>query len=686
MFAILSIFATITTVSDLKSAVWDNNRLGERFSVTCTVANTISPIQSFTIHDASGEYSYIRTTNNIPLRTGDHVRIDGHIGIDSHNWQRAFMTSALKLGRRENPAPIKTTPDQLHNVFFDNKTVVMRGIISDIVNDEIDPMWSFLVLRHEKGSFLAAVCISEAKVDLLSFLGATVSITGTANVLPDGGKRKFKTPQLTVSSPDNIRILSSAPEDPFAVPKIPFNRHGIANFQYRSATLLSRMNRRCADGRVIAVLRNRQILMETENRQLVGAQLAHGPMPEIGSYVAVAGFPETNLFIINLARAVCKTVPSPTDGSVIAKTAAKLAPTFDMNTVLRECYGRLIRITGKVISQNSSTGHPASPIITVSCGEHIIPVDVTSCKGAEALPAYGDVIEATGICVINTSRWNPLDIFPRIEGFTLAPRSAGDLLIISSPSWWTSGRLMVVIAALFILLISIFIWNRILQHLVERRGRQLFKAEIAQAKSILRVDERTRLSVELHDAISQTLTGVAFQVDAAKKTLSTDPAATGNYLSVARRTLLSCREELRRCIWDLRNDTLGTSDFAAALKMTVAPCVGHADVTIRFPVHRQQISDTTAHAVMNIIRELSVNAVRHGSARRIWIAGEHKDNTIRFSVRDDGSGFVPENRPGPMQGHFGLQGVKERIAKLGGSLSIKSAPGEGTKIIVEIRK
>ena len=120
--------------------------------------------------------------------------------------------------------------------------------------------------------------------------------------------------------------------------------------------------------------------------------------------------------------------------------------------------------------------------------------------------------------------------------------------------------------------------------------------------------------------------------------------------------------------------------------MTVAPCVGDAEVSIRFPVRRPQISDMTAHAVMNIIRELSVNAVRHGSARHIWIAGEHKDNLIRFSVRDDGSGFIPENRPGPMQGHFGLQGVKERVTKLGGSLTIKSSPGEGTKIIVEIRK
>ena len=287
---------------------------------------------------------------------------------------------------------------------------------------------------------------------------------------------------------------------------------------------------------------------------------------------------------------------------------------------------------------------------------------------------------------MNTTKWNPVDIFPRIEGFTLAPRSSADLRILSTPSWWTARRLMIVIAALLILLAGMCAWNRFLRIMIERRSIQLFKAEIEQAKSILRVDERTRLSAELHDAISQMLTGIAFQVDAAEKTLQSDTLLTANYLSVARRTLLSCREELRRCIWDLRNDTLNTSNFAAALQKTLAPCIGNTVLSIRFPLRRTLISDTTAHAVMNIIRELSVNAVRHGSARRIWIAGEHKDNTIRFSVRDDGIGFVPENRPGPMQGHFGLQGVKERVAKLGGSLTIKSAPGKGTKIIVEIRK
>ncbi|MBQ9740773.1 MAG: hypothetical protein IJV91_07530, partial [Kiritimatiellae bacterium] len=121
-----------------------------------------------------------------------------------------------------------------------------------------------------------------------------------------------------------------------------------------------------------------------------------------------------------------------------------------------------------------------------------------------------------------------------------------------------------------------------------------------RAKSCLRVDERTRLSAELHDAISQMLTGIAFQVDAAEKTLPSDTSLTANYLCVAKRTILSCREELRRCIWDLISDTLDTTDFAQALRTSLAPCIGNADLSIRFPLRRAMISDSTANALINI--------------------------------------------------------------------------------------
>ena len=687
MFPLLPFLAAITTVSELRRAVWDDNTcLNQPFSITCTVAHAINPIRSFSVYDGTG-YCNVRTTNDISLYAGDYIRINGRIGIDPYNWQRAFMESAEKLGTRDNPGPIEATPDQLHNEFFDNRTVVMHGIVSDVVNDEIDPMWRFLVLRHEKGSFLAAVCIAQrGSGDLDRLIGATVSITGSAHVMPDGGKRKFKTPQLTVSTPDNIRIISPAPQDPFAVPQIPFNRHGIANFQYKSASMLSRMNRHRAEGRVIAVLKDRNLLLKTGNGQTVGARIDSGPMPSIGDNIIVAGFPETDLFIVKFTRAVYKKTPDGRSTASESDKAAELPSDFDMNATLRENYGQLIRITGRVVAPNPSedTGAPAT--ITISCGKHVIPIDMTSCNGLTATPSHGDVISATGVCVINTTKWNPLDIFPRIDGFTLAPRSPDDLRILSSAPWWTAGKLMIVIAALLVLLTAVFVWNRFLRIMIERRSKQLFKAEIEQAKSYLRVDERTRLSVELHDAVSQMLTGIAFQIDAAAKTLQSDPVSTANYLSVAGRTLLSCREELRRCIWDLRNDTLGTSDFAAALRKTLAPCIGDTVLSIRFPLRRTMISDTTAHTLINIIRELSVNAVRHGSARHIWIAGERLENTIRFSVRDDGSGFDPQNHPGPAQGHFGLQGVKERVAKLSGSLTIGSGSGKGTKIIVEIRK
>jgi signal transduction histidine kinase len=131
---------------------------------------------------------------------------------------------------------------------------------------------------------------------------------------------------------------------------------------------------------------------------------------------------------------------------------------------------------------------------------------------------------------------------------------------------------------------------------------------------------------------------------------------------------------------------LGESDFSEAVRRTIRPSIGGAELAVRFEIRRQRVSDSTAHAVLSIVRELASNAARHGGARHVRVAGEMQSGKIRFSVRDDGRGFDTANRPGPNEGHFGLQGIKERIARLGGSLKIESAPGVGTKVTVEIGK
>ena len=113
--------------------------------------------------------------------------------------------------------------------------------------------------------------------------------------------------------------------------------------------------------------------------------------------------------------------------------------------------------------------------------------------------------------------------------------------------------------------------------------------------------------------------------------------------------------------------------------------MGTAEISIRFGIQRSMLSDTVAHAILCIIRELAINALTHGKATRININGERKKRHIVFSVSDNGTGFDVENQPGPSQGHFGLQGIQERIDRFNGVLKIVSIPNEGTKATVVLK-
>ena len=182
--------------------------------------------------------------------------------------------------------------------------------------------------------------------------------------------------------------------------------------------------------------------------------------------------------------------------------------------------------------------------------------------------------------------------------------------------------------------------------------------------------------------MSQTLTGISLQIDAAIRVGKDGFSAAKKYLDTARQMLASCRHVLRCCIWDLQSRTFEEKDMTEAVERTIAPHAGTANVSVRFNVPRSAFSDSTAHVTLRIIRELVVNAIRHGHAQHIRIAGEFRDGLINFSVRDDGSGFDPKSIQGPAMGHFGLQGIRERLASLGGSMEIESGNGTGAKVCV----
>ncbi|MBQ2628889.1 MAG: sensor histidine kinase, partial [Kiritimatiellae bacterium] len=314
-------------------------------------------------------------------------------------------------------------------------------------------------------------------------------------------------------------------------------------------------------------------------------------------------------------------------------------------------------------------------LITLKCGTETIPVDVSANRSVLDDISIDSVFEVTGTCIVECENWHSYSAFPHVTGITLVARKPSDIRILKRPPWWTPRKLMIVIGGLLAVILGIIVRNK----LQKRKA-----AMLAKFSTELKVEERTRLAVELHDSLAQNLTGVSLEIDTAGKLAETDPKAMREHLGQATRTLKSCRDELRNCIWDLRNRALEESSMDEAIRQTLAPHVIGVDVAIRFNVPRERISDNTAHAILRSIRELAINAVRHGRATKIWIAGSIDGDNLLFSVRDNGTGFDPATAPGFAEGHYGLVGITERIEALEGEFNIESSPGSGAKATARI--
>ena len=167
--------------------------------------------------------------------------------------------------------------------------------------------------------------------------------------------------------------------------------------------------------------------------------------------------------------------------------------------------------------------------------------------------------------------------------------------------------------------------------------------------------------------VVRALDDVSFELDAGET-------------QAAKRILASCRRELRCCIWDLRGNALDADTLADAIKATLAPHLGGCSLALDFDVPSSSLSEAIRHAALSIIREATVNAIRHGHARTIAVSGELSGRRLSFSVVDDGKGFDPENCRGSAEGHFGLMGMKERAKAFNGDVAIQSSPGNGTEV------
>ena len=637
---------------------------------------------SIYIKDDSGSATLLNhlTTANDSIHAGDFVRATGRVALDRNGiCIYAYCHEMTLLAHRNPEPPMRMTVDELLSGRHDGKIVTVRGEIRDSFPDDIDNQYLYFSLKDgEKSIYMATSTNRCAQIDRDGIIGDTVEATGIWVLGKYGGTRQHIGRFLVLVGADSMRTVKTHEADIFNAPEI-------ADVKSLMPNELPPLERRRITGTVLASWQGDQALVRTDDGSIVRIDLSSPPVPEAGRRIEAVGFPETDLYAMNLSNVRWR----PTHGNPMPQLPSVRLPEGYIHTdsatpqqIQAALHGRSVVVTGIVrgLPQNESDRR-----LILECEGNLLPIDFSSCPDAISELAIGCTIEVRGVWVMVADNWRPNSVFPKVKGAFVVVNSPNDLRVLARPSWWTAGRSLSVIGLLLVILMGVGVWNRTLKTVAERTKKELREEVMAHVASDLRVGERTSLAVELHDTIAQNLTGVALEINAANKLVDSDLSSAHRHLDTAAKTLSSCRTELKNCLFDLRGNTLGQRDMDTAIRLSVAPVIGDAELTVRFNVPRERITDASAHAIIRIVRELASNSVRHGSAHKVKIAGAIDEGKLMFSVTDDGCGFVVEHAPGIDECHFGLQGIRERVARFQGEMKIESTPGKGTHVAITIK-
>lgn len=638
---------------------------------------------AFTISDGTNHAAIFeiplpeRATTDFDVpHLNDTLRLEGRL-YEYEGSIHAGYLHATRL-RIADPESIPTiSADDVNAALPRSEVVRVKGTVRDASRDETDPNFIYITLNSD-GSLVRAMVhdFDDAATAPALLIGRNVAVCGMI-CAPGREAHLYSGHYIAVSGFANVHVGEFADSKDSAVPDV-------ASIGHIPPQDIARLGRHRAVGTVRAVWRGDRFLLETDAGETVFVKPLSGPPPACGNRVSATGFPETDTFFLHLDNAtwsasdglpLADEMPQDVNIDALSKNRRGV-PHVDVSF-----NGKTIRFTGHVRFRS----HGNERMLKVESEGHLVTVDLSPLANRATGVELGSKVSVTGVYVVDGERTGFGDSVPHARGFFVVPRSDSDFAVLSRPPWWTPGRLAIALAALLALVATIGAWNIALARRAEGRGRQLADERLERMASELKAAERTSLAVELHDALSQTLAGISLAVGAADEHAPRDRPKLLHYLNFATNAIDACRTELKNCLWDLRSKALDESDMEKAIRMTIQQNLEGDRISIRFAVPRKKLSDRGAHDVLRTIRELVANAVRHGHAKHITVAGCIEGEKLLFSVKDDGCGFDPASAPGVGQGHFGLQGIRERIKRYGGTVEIESAPGKGCRATATLR-
>jgi signal transduction histidine kinase len=192
--------------------------------------------------------------------------------------------------------------------------------------------------------------------------------------------------------------------------------------------------------------------------------------------------------------------------------------------------------------------------------------------------------------------------------------------------------------------------------------------------------ERRRLARELHDETGQALTSILLGLKALEEKLAADDsrAAVGGL----RDLVVSTLQDVRRLAVELRPTALDDFGLVAALERLTQSFAEQSKIPVDFQstLPPERLPEEVETALYRIVQESLTNVIKHAHATRVSVLLTRKKGSVAAVVEDDGRGFDPAAVP---DGGFGLVGMRERVAALGGRLELESG-GRGTTVAAEV--
>jgi len=211
-----------------------------------------------------------------------------------------------------------------------------------------------------------------------------------------------------------------------------------------------------------------------------------------------------------------------------------------------------------------------------------------------------------------------------------------------------------------------------------------------KAEEVAVLEERARIARDLHDGFIQSLAGIDLRVEACRLVSQRDPSRLAHELAELQSTVERGYREVRHYLSMLRKASREAHDLTSTLERVAAEFSirDRLQVALKLPSEELGLSSATAYEVVQIVREALRNATRHGQATEAVVRLSVYDSHCSLAIHDNGRGFQGGSALTDTEGTVAPSAVpwsiRERAAALGGTLQVRSRPGEGAEVLLVI--